>query len=994
MNQPPQTPPDDTNDEIAVLVGRLRETEQRLRELTGGAESALDPGGQSSLFRDAQEKLRLSEERFREMFVAAATGMAISTPRGRFLQVNPAYCRMLGYTQEELLALDFMSLTHPDDLPLNLELVEEVLSGRRDSFIMEKRYLKKNGNIHWIRASVAAARTSTQEIASLIVIAEDIAERKLAELRLLRLNRLHTVLSKVGETIARTRDRQNLFDAVCRIVVEYGLLRMVFIAEVDAEGGVARPVASYGEGLDTPLWESKPAIPTHGLPSGLCTVATAVSSGAYDVCNRIATAERMSPWREIASKSGFLAGASFPFTLKGEIVGVLTLFAGETDYFQDDEIDLMAAVANNLSFALESIEESLHRKRTEEALQRQQIELLTLFDLMPALIWFKDTENRILRINQRAALATGKSVAEIEGRSMLEIYPLEAAKYHADDLEVIRSGAPKLAIIEKLRDSEGNELWVQTDKVPYGDRDGNVIGIVVMSQDISDRRRMEARLRRLVESNAQSVFFWKTNGQVTGSNDAFLRLVGYTREDLEAGKINWMALTPPEYAENDRRAFKEVADFGSCTTYEKEYIRKDGSRAPILVGAAVFEDDPTEGVCFVVDLSERKKLEQQFRQSQKMEAIGQLTGGIAHDFNNLLGIIQLNLELIRELMSQDPGADMMVDMALEATKRGASLTHQLLAYARQQPLEPKPVDVETLLDGMAALFGRTLGESIEIKTVIPQDLWMAVVDAHQLENALLNLAVNSLHAMPNGGKLIIEAANTVLDEIYVGLNPDASPGQYVRISVTDSGAGMAADVLERVMEPFFTTKPVGKGSGLGLSMVHGFAKQSGGHLKIYSEVGFGTAVNLYLPRASTAGKPKPEARQERALPSMGGEVVLVVEDDRNLRSLTLLVLKSLGYRTVEAEDGPAACEILDGTDRIDLLLTDVVLPKGMNGPELAKHAKSRRPGLRVLFVSGYPRDAILRDGMLDDDMYLLSKPFPKVELARMVRRVLDERPRT
>ncbi len=1120
MSTHPETPPDDTSDEISLLVNRLRETEQRLQELTGGGvDGVLYPGGQSYLLREAQEKLRLSEERFREMFNAAAIGMALSTPHGRFLQVNAAYCRMLGYTEGELLARDFASLTHPDDLSLNLEMRDELLSGRRDSFVLEKRYLKKNGDVQWTRASVSATRTAGGEIATLLMIAEDIGERKLAELRLRRLNRLHTVLSKVGEAIVRTRDRQSLYESICRIIVEDGLLRMVFIAEVDAEACVVRPVASCGAGQDTPLWQSTRAIPTDKGPASLGIVGVAVRSGAFDVCNDIAAAERMKPWREATSQSGLLAGASFPLMQNGAIVGVLTLFAGERDYFQDDEIELMAAVANNLCFALESLEESLHLKRTEEALQRQQIELLTLFNLMPALIWFKDTENRILRINQRAALATGKSVAEIEGRSMFEIYPLDAAKYHADDLEVIRSGAPKLAIIETLRDSEGKEIWVQTDKVPYRDKDGNVIGIVVMSQDISNRRRMEARFRRLVESNAQSVFFWNTKGEITGSNDAFLRLVGYTREDLEAGTMNWAAMTPPEYTDRDRRSVREAVDLGSCEAYEKEYIRKDGSRVPIVVGAATFEDDRTEGVCFVIDLTERKRVEETLRenlsllesaqelaklgswtaditpewrlegspevyrmhampdgafnhrgdaylalvdpqdrqkvasaigrtvktgapydmeyriirpdgtvrwvhslgrlevrdaprgtrmvgvmqdttdartaqqhliQSQKMESIGQLSGGIAHDFNNLLGIIRLNVELIQDRMGQDTEADEMARIALEATERGASLTHQLLAYARQQPLEPRTVNIETLLAGMTSLLGRTLGESIDIKMIVPADLWTPNIDPHQLENALLNLAVNALHAMPTGGKLVIEAANKVLDEFYVELNPDVAPGSYVMIAVTDTGTGMSAETLERALEPFFTTKPVGKGSGLGLSMVQGFAKQSGGHLKIYSEVGRGTTVNLYLPKASVADEQQAEPRRREAPLSTGGERVLVVEDDEALRRLTLRVLAGLGYRTIEAEDGPSACLIADQVDSIDLLLTDVVLPNGMYGPELAQRVRERWPAVKVLYMSGYTRDAAFHDRVSDSHMHLISKPFSKAEIALMVRQVLDE----
>jgi PAS domain S-box-containing protein len=663
---------------------------------------------------------------------------------------------------------------------------------------------------------------------------------------------------------------------------------------------------------------------------------------------------------------------------------------GETGYFLNDEIDLMVTIAGNLSFALEALEEEQQRKRAEAEVLRQRTELQLLFDLMPAFIWFVDTQNRILRINRHAAIVAGKQVAEIECRPLSEIYTPDVARLFAADAQLLHSGTPKLGIIDKMRDQDGKELWLQTDKVPYRDTEGNIVGAVVMSHDITERNRLERRFRRLADSDVQGVIFWTKQGEIIGGNDAFLRLVGYSREDLEAGRINWTAMTPTEYAAADQRALASVVATGICAPYEKEFFRKDGSRVAILIGSAIFEDTPDEGVSFVLDLTARRELEQQLRQAQKMEAVGQLTGGVAHDFNNLLGIIRLNLELIMERLRDDPQADEMAMAALKAADRGASLTHKLLAYARQQPLEPSTVNVASLLSEMTTLLNRTLGESIEIKTVIPADLWTTMIDPHQLENALLNLAVNAFHAMPDGGKLIIEASNKLFDELYVSLNPDVLPGAYVLIAVTDTGTGMSAEIIECALEPFFTTKPVGKGSGLGLSMVHGFAKQSGGHLKIYSEPGHGTTINLYLPRSSVDAETKMPVAPKQEPAATRSEYVFVVEDDEFLRGPTVKVLGNLGYRTFEAEDGPSALLLLDQIEHIDLLLTDVVLPKGMFGPELAQRVRARWPDVKVLYMSGYPRDAVLHKGVLDSRAYLLSKPFAKAELAAMVRRVLDE----
>ncbi len=1122
MTEPQGNPPNDTNDEISALVDGLRETERRLQELTGGGvDAVIHHDGQSYMLHDAQEKLRLSEARFRGMFDAAAAGIAVSTPDGRYLEANAAYCRMLGYTEGELRAGDFASLTHPEDLPLNLEMRNALLAGRRDSFVIEKRYMRKDGGTQWARVSVSAVRASGGAITALIVIAEDIAERKLAELRLCRLNRLHTVLSKVGETILRTRDRQELYEKVCQIVVEDGLLRMVFIAALDAEAGVARPVASHGAGLAY-LREPTSQIPLDGGPLSRGTVGTALRTGAVDVCNDIGTAERMKPWREAALTSGLLSCASFPLILNGGVVAVLVLYAGEIDYFRDDEIAPMTNLVNDVSFALEMLEKERQRCLAEARLQQSELRFRTMLEGVEAGIIVLGANARITAFNDKAEALLGVTGAQLAGRAAFDAdwSPVRRDGSSMTDVELPFSQAAaslepvRNVVMGVRRPVDGDLVWLLVSANPvlttHGDvaetivtfidvtaqihaeqaleesegryralvewspeaiavqREGkllfvnpaafkmvratsaeDLVGRSVMDlvhpnfreivservrraiagetdqgmieeklirldgvtidveiqgtpiiydgkpalyssmRDVTEPRRIAARFRRLLESDAQCIFFWNLKGDITGANDAFLRLIGYTREDLEAGLISWVAITPPEYANADSRSLEELADHGSCTTFEKEYIRKDGGRVPVLIGAAVFEDDPTEGVCFAVDLTERKRLEQQLRQSQKMESLGQLTGGIAHDFNNLLGIIQLSLEFIQESLQDQPELDEMAGMALKATERGASLTHRLLAFARQQPLAPKAVDIKQLLSGMTSLLRRTLGESIEIRTIMPTDLWTTIIDPPQLENALLNLALNALHAMPGGGMLIIETSNKVLDEIYTELNPDVAPGDYIMIAVTDTGAGMSPDILERVLEPFFTTKPVGRGSGLGLSMVHGFVKQSGGHMKIYSEPGYGTTVNLYLPRLVDA-ETQASVQPREPFRSTGGEVVLVVEDDLLLRGLTLRILASLGYRTIEAEDGQAAFRILETDEGVDLLLTDVVLPRGMSGLELGRQALLQRPELKVLYMSGYPSEAISRDGALDSGMRLLSKPFARGDLARMIREVLDE----
>jgi signal transduction histidine kinase/CheY-like chemotaxis protein len=399
-----------------------------------------------------------------------------------------------------------------------------------------------------------------------------------------------------------------------------------------------------------------------------------------------------------------------------------------------------------------------------------------------------------------------------------------------------------------------------------------------------------------------------------------------------------------------------------------------------------------------VDITERRLAEESLRQSQKLEAMGQLTGGVAHDFNNLLTIIIGGLEIIERQIPELPASPATLwinrarEMALKGAHRAATLTERLLAFSRQQPLSPQPIDANRLIAGISDLLRRTIGEAVSLETVMTAGLWNAHADSNQLENALVNLAVNARDAMPDGGKLTIETENCYLDEVYVApLEEPVRPGQYVMIAVADSGTGMDPATLERAFEPFFTTKEVGKGTGLGLSQVYGFVRQSAGHIRIYSEVGHGTTVKIYLPR-DFADEPAKIVVPSRDLPrAIGTECILVVEDDHALRAYTTGALTELGYYVLEAQHGPEALRLLEGTLQLDLLFTDIVMPGGMNGRQLAEAALLRRPGLKVLFTTGYTRNAIIHHGRLDPGVQMIGKPFSMNALALKVRDVLGDR---
>ena len=419
-------------------------------------------------------------------------------------------------------------------------------------------------------------------------------------------------------------------------------------------------------------------------------------------------------------------------------------------------------------------------------------------------------------------------------------------------------------------------------------------------------------------------------------------------------------------------------------------VTKDGSIFPmeLAIGEARGNGERIF-TGFIRDLTSRQKMENELRQSQKMEAVGQLTGGVAHDFNNLLTAIIANLEMLRPGLS-DPEQREYLEEALDAAKDGAKLAAQLLAFGRRQPLNPQSIDVGPLVSNFADLLRRTLGEAIELRIVVVGSAHWTVVDASQLQNALLNLAINARDAMPRGGQLTIEIAHVRLDADYAQTYPDIRTGRYVLITITDTGTGMSEEVRRRAFEPFFTTKPIGAGTGLGLSMVYGFVKQSGGNIQLYSEVGQGTSVRVFLPASDSAGssRARREAEATEANLPQGSETILLVEDDPRLLRVLSKRLRGLGYQIIEADSGVAAMAQLSARPEIALIFTDMVMPGGMTGAELAQAALAVKPGLKVLFTSGYAEPAIARIGLKADAW--LKKPYTADELAEKVRQILRE----
>jgi PAS domain S-box-containing protein len=513
-----------------------------------------------------------------------------------------------------------------------------------------------------------------------------------------------------------------------------------------------------------------------------------------------------------------------------------------------------------------------------------------------------------------------------------------------------------------------------------------------LEQGQRELQESEERFRATFEQAAVGIAHVGLDGRFLRVNAKLCDIAGYPREELL--QLDFASLTVPEDLPGSDQARRDMlAGTLSQHTAEKRYRRKDGSvvwcsLASTLPRSAAGE--PRYFISVITDISARKTLEAQFQQAQKLESVGQLTGGIAHDFNNLLTVIIGNADLLVEGLARNERLRPLAEMTRTAALRGADLTQRLLAFARRQALEPKVVDVNVLLVDMDRMLRRMLPENIQIGLVHSEGLWQAIVDASQLEAAVLNLVINARDAMPDGGRLTLETGNVTVEDEPDATQRDLSPGAYVLVAVSDTGTGIAPDLLPRVFDPFVTTKPPGKGTGLGLSMVYGFAKQSRGHVRIYSELGQGTTVRLYLPRA-TGHEPEVAAEtQPAALALHGGECILLVEDDELVRRLAQRQLAELGYQVLSAENGAEAMNIVRARPDIDLLLTDVVMPGGLNGPQLADAARAVRPGLKVLFSSGYADQALVHGGRLDPGTNLLGKPYGRQELARKVRMVLEQ----
>lgn len=666
--------------------------------------------------------------------------------------------------------------------------------------------------------------------------------------------------------------------------------------------------------------------------------------------------------------------------------------------------------------AVLTVRDETARNLAELEVRESEARLRALTDNLPSGVVYQlktaadGSDRRFLYVSRGYEQLTGVSAEALMADASIPyqmVHPDDRARMLAASAAAIRDKAPYDIEVRYLMHN-GDVRWSRVVSAPREQTDGSLVWDG-LQMDITDRivaqqelRDLNATLERRVEERTRERDrAWKNSrdlqvvidkdGVFTSVNEAWHSILGWLPEEV-VGRSDLDFVHPDQQIESE--SARRVAAIGELAPYENRCLHKDGSYRWISWVAA-----PEDGLIYASGrhvTAEKEAQEalaataEQLRQAHKMEAVGQLTGGIAHDFNNLLAGISGSLELIERRVGQQRYDELSryIEGAQGAAQRAATLTQRLLAFSRRQTLDPVPTDVNRLIQGMEDLIARSIGPNVVVEVVGAGGLWLTLIDAPQLENALLNLCLNARDAMPDGGRLTIETANKWLDE-REATKRDLHPGQYVSLSVTDTGTGMTPDVIARAFDPFFTTKPLGQGTGLGLSMIYGFVRQSGGQVRIYSELGQGTTMCLYLPRYGGITV-RSENEAEQIVAPGNGETILVIDDEPLVRMLVVETLEESGYRVLEAGDGRSGLEVLHSAGHVDLLITDVGLPGGMNGREVADAARVKQPDLRVLFVTGYAENAVVGNGHLDPGMQVLTKPFVNAALLNKVHELIAD----
>ena len=841
---------------------------------------------------------------------------------------------------------------------------------------VEVRLRRHDGERRWHTVTTAPFVDDTGEIVRWYGSATDTHDRRSAELlRNAQSAILDMISSGAGLSgvllAAATAAYESTGAATCINLVEGGRLRP------GAAPGVPAAIISAIDGMHI------------GPTAGSC--GTAAHRRGPVVVTDIATDPLWADYRDLVLPHGLVACWSAPvFAATGEVVATFAQYFTTPRAPSPDELRTCDEWIRLVTLAID-------RVRAVEAMERQTslAAIASRIGRLGGWAWDIRTLELIWSDGVRTIhdLAPG---TPIDRKLAVSFWAPEYRSIMHSAIDACRLEGRSWSLDIEIITALGRQIWVRTEGEAVRDGTGDIVAIHGAIQDITESRANESALRESEERfrlamQATSDIVWDYDVE-TGSvwrSEGMAALLGLDGT-LDPTAEGWQKFVHPDDVGLAEASFRRMLASGDdYWTTEYRVVRVDGSVATVAEHSYIMrrpDGSASRVVGSTVDRTRERQLEAQLEQSQRLEAVGQLTGGVAHDFNNLLTVVLGNAELLLDMLDVDDSRRENVEMVRTAAEQGAELIDRLLAFARRQPLDPKVVDVDALLARLGPLLRRTLGGEIEIDVIWRPDTWAALIDGSQLESAMVNLCINARDAMPRGGRLVIETSNVSLDEHDAALNSEVAAGEYVMVSVSDTGDGMSPDVLKHAFDPFFTTKSVGRGSGLGLSMVYGFTRQSQGHVSLNSEPGEGTTVRLYLPR-SLDDAPEIQPAADVSIVH-GTERILLVEDDDMVRTHARALLEGLGYHVIVAADARAALAAIDGGAEIDLLFTDVVMPGGMNGRELAAQVNERLPNLPVLFTSGYAENALVHDGRLDGGVHLLTKPYRLPDLAAQLRLAL------
>ena len=930
-----------------------------------------------------EQALRDSEDRFRGIINSVDQMIWATRPDGYHDFYNDRWYEYTGVPAGSTDGEAWNGMFHPDDQERAWAEWRRVLV-TGENYQIEYRLRHRSGLYRWVLGRAQPVRDSGGRIVRWFGTCTDIHDRRLAEDRQAFLLGLNDRLREADDPHAVT------LVAAATLGAHIGAARAGY-GEIDEAGEIVRVERDWIRDPSVMSLAGASRILDGFGPAAIAELRSGLTLVVED-CYADPRAGRTyaAMWDSI----GCRALVVVPLIRDGQLRAILYLHEPQPRVWRAEEIGLVEDVAQRVGHAAE-------RARAEQSERANARELRLITDALPVLIALFDADGLCRFANAASADWFGTSSADAIGQTLATLVGPEASAEARARFETARAGLEVRAERSWPR-RDGSSRIADIRYLPRPMPDGSTDGAYLFVTDISDAKRIEAMLEREVgERTRERDRLWQTTNDLMGTagldgrlrsvNPAWERLLGWSEPELL--KRPFLDFIDPEDHPGTGAVLDRLAGSERVTDFVDRILSRDGRRRTVMWTAV------PEGDCFHIigrDITEQRLAEEQLRQAQKMEAVGQLTGGIAHDFNNLLTGIVGSLDLMQTRISQGrvDALERYVAAALSSAHRAAALTHRLLAFARRQPLEQKPVDVNALVTGMEDMLRRALPEQVRLEIVAAEGLWPTLCDPHQLENAVLNLAINARDAMPDGGRLLIETCNVRLDPAELNLNPDTrdpetGEGAYVCVRVTDTGLGMPPEVVARAFEPFFTTKPLGMGTGLGLSMIYGFARQSEGQVRISSEPGGGTTVTIYLPRHRGALPVEPEpVSSPEPVRSERNETVLVVEDEPVVRNLVVEVLRDLGYRTIEAQDGPSGLDIVRSQARIDLLVTDVGLP-GLNGRLLAERSRALHPGLKVLFMTGYAENAMFGGGRLDPDMQMITKPFPVERLAARIHEMIE-----